>query len=88
MVLSAPAAVLTWVKNGSYGPLQRYLCKDCDRTFNDKASTIFAHSKIALRKWLFSIYAFLRFNTSLQQLQREIVLKFAVSNIERLCAPL
>ena len=60
------------VKNGSYGPFQRYLCKNCDRTFNDKTGTIFAHSKIALRKWLFSIYAFLRFNTSLQQIHREI----------------
>jgi transposase-like protein len=60
------------VKNGSYGPFQRYLCKNCDRTFNDKTGTIFAHSKIALRKWLFSIYAFLRFNTSLNQLRREI----------------
>jgi transposase-like protein len=60
------------VKNGSYGAFQRYLCKNCDRTFNDKTGTIFAHSKVALRKWLFSIYAFLRFNTSLRQLQREI----------------
>ncbi|ELY87165.1 IS1595 family transposase [Natrialba taiwanensis] len=60
------------VKNGSYGHFQRYLCKDCDCTFNDKTGTIFAHSKIALRKWLFSIYAFLRFNTSIRQLQTEI----------------
>ncbi|MDS0243906.1 MULTISPECIES: IS1595 family transposase [unclassified Haloferax] len=60
------------VKNGSYGAFQRYLCNNCDRTFNDKTGTIFAHSKVALRKWLFSIYAFLRFNTSLRQLQREI----------------
>jgi transposase-like protein len=60
------------VRNGSYGAFQRYLCKNCDRTFNDKTGTIFAHSKVALRKWLFSIYAFLRFNTSLRQLQREI----------------
>ncbi|WP_042665855.1 IS1595 family transposase [Haloferax sp. ATB1] len=60
------------VKNGSYGAFQRYLCKNCDRTFNDKTGTTFAHSKVALRKWLFSIYAFLRFNTSLRQLQREI----------------
>ncbi|MFC4248758.1 IS1595 family transposase [Natribaculum luteum] len=60
------------VKNGSYGHFQRYLCKDCDRTFNDKTGTIFAYSKIALRKWLFSIYAFLRFNTSIRQLQTEI----------------
>jgi transposase-like protein len=56
----------------SYGPFQRYLCKDCDRMFNDKTGTIFAHSKVALRKWLFSIHAFLRFNTSVRQLQREI----------------
>ncbi|WEL26861.1 IS1595 family transposase [Haloferax volcanii] len=60
------------VRNGSYGAFQRYLCKNCDRTFNDKTGTIFAHSKVALRKWLFSIYAFLRFNASLRQLQREI----------------
>jgi transposase-like protein len=60
------------VKNGSYRAFQRYLCKDCDRTFNDKTGTIFAYSKIALRKWLFSIYAFLRFNTSLHQLRIEI----------------
>jgi len=60
------------VKNGSYREFQRYLCKDCDRTFNDKTGTIFAHLKVALRRWLFSIYAFLRFNTSLRQLQCEI----------------
>ena len=60
------------VKNGSYGPFQRHLCKNCDRTFNDKTGTIFAHLRIALRKWLFSIYAFLRFNTSLNQFRREI----------------
>ena len=64
------------VKNGSYGHFQRYLCKNCDRTFNDKTGTIFAHSKIALRKWLFSIYAFLRFNTSLRQLQLEIDVQY------------
>ncbi len=60
------------VRNGSYRKFQRYLCKDFDRTFNNKTGTIFAHSKVALRRWLFSIYAFLRFNTSLRQLQCEI----------------
>ena len=60
------------VRNGSCREFQRYLCKDCDRTFNDKTGTIFAHSKVALRRWWFSIYAFLRFNTSLRQLQCEI----------------
>ena len=60
------------VRNGSYREFQRYLCEDCDRTFNDKTGTIFAHSKVVLRRWLFSIYAFLRSNTSLRQLQCEI----------------
>jgi len=60
------------VRNGSYRELQQYLCKNCDRTFNDKTGTIFAHSKVALRRWLVPIYAFLRFNTSLRQLQCEI----------------
>ncbi|GAB7020483.1 hypothetical protein JCM18750_33440 [Halostagnicola bangensis] len=64
------------VKNGSFGHFQRYLCKNCDRTFNDKTGTIFAHSKIVLRKWLFSICAFLRFNTSLRQLQPEIDVQY------------
>jgi len=54
------------VRNGSYREFQRYLCENCDRTFNDKTGTIFAHSKVALRWWLFSIYTFLRFNTSLR----------------------
>ena len=60
------------VRHGSYREFQRYFCKRCDRSFNDKTGTVFAHSKVALRKWLFSIYAFLRFNTSIRQLQAEI----------------
>ena len=35
-------------------------------------ATIFAHPEVSLRRWLFSIYAFLRLNTSLRQLQCEI----------------
>ena len=60
------------VRNGSYRAIQRYIRKDCDRTFNDKTGTIFARSKVALHRWLFSIYAFLRFNTNLRQPQCEI----------------
>jgi transposase-like protein len=30
------------IKHGSYREYQRYLCKDCDRTFNPKTGTIFA----------------------------------------------
>ena len=60
------------IKYGSYRAFQRYRCKGCDRTFNDKTRTIFAHAKIALTEWLFAIYGFLRFNTSIRQLQVEL----------------
>jgi len=36
------------VKNGSYQAYQRFLCKDCGRTFNDKTDTVFAYSKLPL----------------------------------------
>jgi len=42
------------IKYGSYRPFQRYLFKDCDRTFNDKTGTIFGHAKIGLDKLLFA----------------------------------
>ena len=73
------------VRSGGYGHFQWYFCKDCGRTFNDKTGTIFAHSKIALRKWLFSIYAFLRFNTNLRQLQCkiEVIYKTIHRRVER-----
>ncbi|SEL33624.1 IS1595 family transposase [Haloferax larsenii] len=60
------------IKHGSYREYQRYLCKDCDRTFNDKTGTIFAHAKISLDKLLFAFYSFVRFNTSIRQLGAEI----------------
>ena len=61
----------TVIRYGSYGAFQRYLCKDCDRTFNDKTGMIFACAKIALTEWFFAIYAFLRFNVSIRQLEAE-----------------
>ncbi len=50
---------------------QRYCCKDCGRTFNDKKDTIFAHAKIGLGTLLFVFYSLLRFNTSIRQLDAE-----------------
>ena len=58
------------IKHGSYREYQRYLCKDCDRTFNDKTGTIFAHAKIGLDKLLFAFYSFLRFNRIQARFQR------------------
>jgi len=64
------------IKYGSYREYQRYLCKDCDRTFNDKTGTIFAHAKIGLDKLLFAFYSFLRFNTSIHQLDAELTVSY------------
>ena len=64
------------IKYGSYRAFQRYLCKNCDRTFNDKTRTIFAHAKIALNEWLFAFYTFVRFNTSIRQLTAELDLSY------------
>ena len=62
----------TVIKYGSYRAYQRYRCKDCGRTFNDKTGTIFAHAKIGLNELLFAVYTFLRFNTSIRQLEVEL----------------
>jgi transposase-like protein len=64
------------IKHGSYREYQRYLCKDCGRTFNPKTGTIFAHAKIGLNKLLFAFYAFLRFNTSIRQLDAELTVSY------------
>ena len=64
------------VRNGSYRVYQRYLCKNCGRTFNDKTGTIFAHSKLKLKEWYFTIYVFLRFNTSIRQIEVELDLSY------------
>ena len=64
------------IKYGSYRAFQRYLCEDCDHTFNNKIRTIFAHAKIALNEWLFTIYAFVRFNTSIRQFTAELDLSY------------
>ncbi len=60
------------IKHGSYREYQRHLCKDCDRTFNTKTGTIFAHAKIGLDKLLFAFYTLLRFNTSIHQPDAEL----------------
>jgi transposase-like protein len=64
------------IKHGSYRAYQRYLCKDCDRTFNDKTGTIFEHAKIGLDKLLFAFDSFLQFNRSINQLNAEITVSY------------
>jgi transposase-like protein len=60
------------VRNGSYRVYQRHLCMTFGRSFNDKTGKIFAHSKLSLKEWYFTIYVLFRFNTSIQQIEAEL----------------
>ena len=64
------------IRYGSYREFQRYLCKDCGRTFNHKTGTIFEHSTIPLRMWYLAVYAYIRLNTSIRQLDAELAVSY------------
>ncbi|ELZ33148.1 transposase (ISH4) [Halorubrum tebenquichense DSM 14210] len=67
------------IRYGSYRVFQRYLCKDCDRTFNDQTGTIFEHSAVELKKWFLAVYMYIRFNTSVRLLDVEIDVSYKTS---------
>jgi transposase len=60
------------IRYGSYRVFQRYLCKNCDCTFNDQTGTVFEHSTVELKEWFLAVYTYICFNTSLRQLDVEI----------------
>jgi len=64
------------IRYGSYREFQRYLCKDCGRTFNDKTGTVFEYSAIPLRKWYLAVYTYIRLNTSIRQLDVELAVSY------------
>ena len=48
------------IKHGRYRKhLQRYLCKDCGRTFNDKTDTILHYRHIWMGNWMLALWEFL-----------------------------
>jgi transposase-like protein len=55
---------------------QRYLCENCDRTFDDQTGTVFERSAVAFGRWLHTVYIYIRLNTSLRQLDVEIELSY------------
>jgi transposase-like protein len=40
------------IKNGKANGRQRYLCKDCKKTFGDLTNSVFSHTKLSLRIWM------------------------------------
>jgi transposase-like protein len=53
------------IKWGKYKGLQRYKCKKCNKTFNDKTGTIFHYSHISLFDWgmIFIFYTYLHISS-------------------------
>lgn len=43
-------------RNGHYKECQRYVCKVCGRSFNDKTGTVFHYSHVSLSVWFLVIY--------------------------------
>ncbi len=40
------------IKNGKINGKQRYLCKDCDKSFGDLTDSVFSSSKLSLQVWM------------------------------------
>jgi len=45
-------------KDGQYRSYQKYLCKQCERWFNDKTGTVFHYSHTPLKKWFLALYLY------------------------------
>ncbi len=60
------------------------------RSFNDKTGTIFAHSKLKLKEWYFTIYTFLQFNSSIRQIEAELNVSYQTlrERVEQFARPL
>ena len=47
------------VKYCKYGPFQRYTCKDCNITFNDKTGTILHYKQVNLGEWMLAVWMYI-----------------------------
>ena len=59
------------VKNGKWKGRQRYLCKTCERYFNDLTGTVFEGSKIDLREFIYAAKRLLE-KESMNQISKEL----------------
>lgn len=58
------------VKNGG-NPNQRYICRNCNKHFDDLTDTIFSGHKLSLKTWILCLY-FMGLNLSNSQIAREL----------------
>ena len=58
-------------KNGKRNGRQRYLCKDCHRTFGDTYGTLLYHSRLSVAQWK-QFLTLTLYNTSLNKIKRDM----------------
>ena len=65
-------------KDGHYRSYQKYFCKQCERWFNDKTSTIFHYSHTPLKVWFLAVYLYFVLwpGCSIREVSRELVVPF------------
>jgi transposase-like protein len=65
-------------KDGYYGCYQKYFCKSCGRSFNDKTGTLFHYSHTPLNRWFLAIYLFfvLWLGCSIRETSQEAVIPY------------
>lgn len=76
------------VKNGHHETnhyRQRYLCKDCEKRFDDLTNTVFEGHHQQLKVWIIVLY-FMGLNLSNKQIAHEVDL--CVSDVQRMTATL
>jgi len=61
-------SVIKWCR---YRGCWRYMCKHCQKTFNDKTGTIFEYSKMGVREWLY-ISRELEKNKSINRISKDL----------------
>lgn len=77
------------VRNGRKGGRQRYLCKDCRKSFGDTHGTLFFHSRLSADTWD-KLISLVVLNRSVREIARDLHIhkNTALFNIHRICTML
>lgn len=65
-------------KDGFYKSYQKYFCKQCERWFNDKTSTVFHYSHTPLKVWFLAMYLYFVLwpGCSIREISLEVVVPY------------
>jgi transposase-like protein len=65
-------------RDGHYRSYQKYFCKSCRRSFNDKTGTLFHYSHTPLSRWFLAMYLFfvLRMGCSIRETSIQVEIPY------------